>query len=180
MTFSLDSNTFQDYSELVLKQDVARATLAICLHDLKHNKEHAFPKFMPLSFDDYPLTFILIIADCLQEFLRWEGMSIRGDTKLYGFPAIKVTAKDSKITVECSFSVDKDPTQVSYFTREIKRMVSAENPTIAIDTIGDATDEFCKLITLELKEKLLLGDSFTLMLSFFSGKDYISTKTIGT
>lgn len=165
--YKIHRDSFQDYSELVLKQDVARATLAICLHDLKHNKDYAFPKFMPLSFDDYPLTFILIIADCLQEFLRWEGMSIRGDTKLYGFPALKVTTRDNKITVNCSFSVEKDPTQDSYFIQDIKRTVIAEDRDITIDTIGDATDEFCKLITLELKEKLLLGDSFTLMLSFF-------------
>ena len=178
--YKIHRDSFQDYSELVLKQDVARATLAICLHDLKHNKAYAFPKFMPLSFDDYPLTFILIIADCLQEFLRWEGMSIRGDTKLYGFPAVQVTVNDGKIILDCGFSVDKDPSQEAYFIQEIKRMVSAENRTITINTIGDATDEFVKLISQELKEKLLLGDSFTLMLSFFSGKGYISTKTIGT
>jgi len=178
--YKLEPESFHSYRELVLNQDIARATLAICLHDLKNNKDYAFPRFIPLSFYSYPLTFILIVADSLQEFLRWEGMSIRGDTKLYGFPDVQVTVNDGKIIVDCSFSVDKDPSQETYFIQEIKRMVRYEGRTFTGSTIGDATDEFCKLIAQELVQKLRLDEGFILRLSFFSGDTYISTKTLGT
>ena len=59
-------------------------------------------------------------------------------------------------------------------------MVSYEGRTFTGSTIGDATDEFCKLIAQELIQKLRLDEGFTLRLSFFSGDTYISTKTLGT
>lgn len=177
--YKLDAESFQHYKRLVLEEDIARATLAICLHDLKRDEVYAFPKFMPLNFGDYPLTFILIVADSLQEYLRWEGMSIRGDTKLFGFPSLQVTFETGKVDVECSFSVDTDPHQQRYFCEEIKRMTTNRGLAFTGYTIGNAANEFCKLIAEDIEKKLYLGSDFILRSSFFVGEAHMFTKTFG-
>ena len=179
--YKLNSEAFQLYRELILRQDVARAALAISLHDLRDDESCGLPEFMPLNFHDYPLTFILIIADSLQEYLRWEGMSIRGDTKLYGFPSLSVTIRRNKVNVECGFSVESDRLQQKYFIEEVKRMTANEGRSFSGRTIGSAADEFCKSVEQKLEHKVSLGSGdFTLSVSFFVGEDHASTKTFGT
>ena len=70
-------NLFNSYARYVLSQDIARAALAISLHNLKRISQNKGALFLPLHFDKYPLAFILILSDGIQEYLRWEGTSIR-------------------------------------------------------------------------------------------------------
>ena len=182
--YRLDAMAFQSYSELVLEEDIARATLAICLHDLKYDEAYAYPRFMPLSFDDYPLTFILILADSLQEYLRWEGMSIRGDTKLSDFPGLKIDIQDDRFLVEYLFSVTDITGDQEYFCREVKRMMSDKGWTCTGKTIREAANDFCRLLSDDIEKKLYLGDRvgdrFTLRLHFFEGNAHLCTHTFYT
>jgi len=173
----LDPDSFQNYKEIVLEEDIARAALAISLHNLKFE----FPSFLPLNFFDYPLCFLLILADSLQEYLRWEGKSIRGNAKLSKFPEIKVNVKNkNRFSIECNLFVDKDPNEQKYFCKAIKDMMQRENRSSSGNTIKDAANDISILLGGDITEKLLLNDYFTVGLSFYEDDRHLCTHTFRT
>lgn len=175
--YKLDPDSFQNYKEIVLEEDIARAALAISLHNLKLE----FPSFMPLNFFDYPLCFLLILADSLQEYLRWEGKSIRGNTKLRKFPEINVTLKNkNRFSVECNLFVDEDPNEQEYFCNAVKDMMQRENTSSIGNTIKDAANDISRLLEDDITKKLLLNDYFTVSLSFYEEDRHLCTHTFRT
>lgn len=182
--YRLDASSFEAYRELVLQEDIARAALAICLHALKYDKESGSPDFMPLDFGEYPLAFMLILADSLQEYLRWEGRTIRGDTKLTGFPSLSVNARPSKIVVEVSFSITDEPNEQMYFCDEVARMMKHRSWSSSGDTVREASNDFCRMINEDMGNRIIIGtrgsDKFTIRLHFFEGIGHLCTQTLRT
>jgi hypothetical protein len=61
--YELNIDQFNVYTEHVLEQDIARAALAISLHSLDPTLGQ--PSIYPVHFDQFPLTFILLLqTDC--------------------------------------------------------------------------------------------------------------------
>lgn len=87
----------KQYVSYVLEQDIARTALAIALHSCKL-EEH--PKIFPISFDEFPLTFLLILCDELQEYFRPEGISLEPITKLKKMPSVKVHVDEGIFAIE--------------------------------------------------------------------------------
>ena len=76
------------YNNLILEQDITRIALAITLHDLY--KYDINQQIFPISFKDFPLTFLLILMDQTQEYYRPEGISLNKLTKSRKIPEIKI------------------------------------------------------------------------------------------
>jgi len=168
--FSIDQ--FNKYSEYVLEQDIARASLAVSLHNLPPDARSGFlPQVFPISFKEYPLTFLLILADELQEYLRWEGTSIENTMRFSWHPKIEVVKHNKKvISIRISLSWDENAaTSVIDLANSIVRH-NKGTPNIA--TISEAADVVGNQIKESLENKLCLGKDF--LLSFQILKDWKS------
>lgn len=82
---------YEAYIKNVLECDIARASLGILLHGLKHED---FPQLYPVSLDKLPLTWLAIVCDELQEFLRPEGIDNRLVAQMLCWPRILSTEAD--------------------------------------------------------------------------------------
>lgn len=178
--YKLTGSSYQQYHTLILNEDIARATLGICLHDLNFPGTEYRPDFIPINFSDLPLTFILIISDSLQEYLRWESLSIRGNTKLTGFPQIEVRSnKPNNIVVYYAFSIDEDAPRQKYFCDEICRMAKFKGREFSSTTINDCAKEFCNIISEDMQKKIQFQDNFQFNISFYISDECIATKKLG-
>jgi hypothetical protein len=83
---------FKLYNDYVLKHDVTRAALTIGLHNLKPED---YPRLFKIAFNKLPLTFLLILCDELQEYLRPEGIAYQPIMKLREWPDLEVCAIES-------------------------------------------------------------------------------------
>jgi len=178
---SLSPDSFLKYKEIILEEDIARAALAISLHDLGtsetfgvkdtiNNDKFKKPKFMPIRFNDYPLTFLLILADSLQECLRWEGKSIRGNSKLQDFPEIRLEIDDDKhIKVEYNLFLSDDSEEQHYFCNAVKDLYDKKKVSPSGSTITDAANDLTRYLEAEITQKLFLNDYLSLSLSFYEG-----------
>lgn len=171
-------NSFNQYTEYVLKQDIARAALAISLHDLKPDADTGYPKFLPLDFFDYPLTCLLILVDNLQEYLRWEGTSIRGGTKLLLFPEIAVDVEDQKIRLDVAFFVTAEPDAQEYLINQAQFMAESAGRTPRGTTLGDAIQDLCDCVANELAIRLKRNKSFKICLSFWDNENQLISRDI--
>ncbi len=150
------SKKFNAYTELVLEQDIARAALAISLHSLKKVVPNASPKIYPVDFKKFPLAFLLILSDELQEYHRWEGTSIRGEVKFRHQPILKLEIEDpDNVKLKVIFSIDKDQEQqfidISERAKDIK----------------DAMKQFLKPMKDALGSKIATGEHFKLNISVY-------------
>lgn len=86
------------YRKWILEQDITRIALAIALHDLyKYDKTNSQSLkspdkniIFPISFNDFPFTFLLILMDQTQEYFRPEGISLNKVTKITELPEIRI------------------------------------------------------------------------------------------
>jgi hypothetical protein len=72
---ALTAQQAANYVDAVLEQDVARSALAVALHSMSGKEEYGGLK---VSFTAYPLTFLLILSDVLQDFFRSEFVHDQG------------------------------------------------------------------------------------------------------
>jgi len=84
--YDLTNTQYSDFVLRILEHDIARAALAISLHSLKPN---IFPKLFPIDSHRFPLSFLLIFCDEIQESFRLEGLTLSGVSKLTHFPKIQ-------------------------------------------------------------------------------------------
>ena len=134
---------------------------------------------MPITFSDLPLTFILILSDSLQEYLRWEGLSIRGNTKLTGFPLLEVNLiKPDKIKVICSFSIEQGAPHQKYFCEEICRMASLKGLASPGTSVKDCASTFCSIISTDMHKKIQFQDNFQFDISFYVSGEHIITESL--
>jgi len=80
------------YVKTVLEQDVARSALGVALHSVKNS---GVSRLFPISFKKFPLAFLLILCDELQEFFRTEYFA-----EPYGFREAQVIREWPMPTVE--------------------------------------------------------------------------------
>jgi hypothetical protein len=141
----LTVDEFNAYRELISEQDNARAALAISLHNLKadESRDRMTPKVFPLEFRDYPLTFLLILVDELQEYLRWEGRYEPEAISINGQPELEVQVDDGAISCQVKFEIPEDADDRVW--NRIRRLPAS------------------------LSERLRFDDSFTLQISIKSG-----------
>jgi len=166
--YKLDLNQFNTYTEYVLEQDIARSALAISLHSIKEiPKTNIYPKIFPISFRSLPLTFLLILSDELQDYLRWEGISLKKEMKFSYHPILNIEIdKDSLIVnLTVCFSID------SKNKENIIKQANFLNKHLGIDKniskLKDAIKLICKSLKINLEKKLLLGDEFKLELNVY-------------
>lgn len=170
------------YRKWVLEQDVTRIALAIALHDLykydtkvyqsneKENKE----KIFPISFKDFPLTFMLILLDQTQEYYRPEGISLNRISKLKNLPEINVElmSKDPfkfKIQITLLYSELKREKEIiddfkNFKFYEILQKKSSIDVTLEklkqlkqINTIKEVLKSYWKEIETNIKNRLKFG-----------------------
>lgn len=171
-------NLFNSYAKYVLSQDIARAALAISLHNLKRISQNKEALFLPLRFDKYPLAFILILSDGIQEYLRWEGTSIRGGTKISSFPALELEIDSSGFKLEIMYYLSTDPIKEDFFIRQaqvISRMSGESTP----QTSTDAASVLCSALSKELTKQIILNNTFTLMLTVIQDGQKLLTRKVG-
>lgn len=172
---------FDSYDHYVLQQDIARAALAISLHTLTRKKETGHPEIIPIKFDEYPLTFLLILADELQEYHRHEEGTILGNTKFRCQPKISLSYKKKNIYLNVAFSIDAE--EEKYFIDEANFIESKRHNGKEIDDVKKASVVIMGSICDRLVEKIILDDKFRLELKLYkdTGKlifeQAINTKT---
>jgi len=158
--YHLIPDQFNTYTEYVLEQDIARAALAISLHSMK--EEQKISKIFPIDFSTFPLTFLLILSDELQEYLRWEGTSIKRDMKFNYQPKLEVKVKPESFSIRIKILFSLDGKQEEY----IKKRANVINKKIGINKdvkdIDAASEVIGNVVKENLEKKLNLGDYFNL------------------
>lgn len=165
---------FDSYDQYVLQQDIARAALAISLHTLTKNKETGHPEIVPIKFDEYPLTFLLILADELQEYHRHEEGTILGNTKFRCQPKISLSYKKKNIDLKVAFSLNKE--EEDYFINEAKAIENKRHNGKDIDNPKEAAEVIMGSICQRLMEKLILNEKFRLEIKLYKGTGEIIFK----
>lgn len=165
---SLSPESFSRYTQYVLKQDIARAALAISLHNLKPDPKTQYPqfKYLPLDLFDYPLTYLLIIVDSLQEYLRLEGTSIRGGTKLVTFPNLQLDAKNKRMKLKITFFVTDEPDEKEYLIAQAQAMARNEGRSPRGETLGEAAQDLCDSMAKEIASQTRRNELFQIVLAF--------------
>jgi hypothetical protein len=172
---------FDSYDNYVLQQDIARAALAISLHTLTRKKETGHPEIIPIKFDEYPLTFLLILADELQEYHRHEGGTILGNTKFRCQPKIILSYEKNNIDLKVTFYLGAE--EEKYFIDEAKAIESKRhNGNESID-LEKAAEVIMGSICDSLLKKIILNENFRLEIELYKRngevifKQAINTKT---
>lgn len=152
----LEMDLYNKWIEYVLKQDIARAALAISLHDLApSHDDRMYPRCIPVDFKKYPLTCLLIITDCMQEYFRWEGTSIVGGSKFLSFPQLDVVMSGNSRRIEFFLTMGTKG-EGEYLLERINALKKIQNQP-PVDTVGKAAADVCDRICDELSTKIKKG-----------------------
>jgi hypothetical protein len=150
----LDIDKYNIYVDNVLKEDIARAALAISFHDLSIVEKTGYPKCLPIDFSDFPLTYLLIIVDSMQEYLRWEGTSIKGNTKFLSFPQVKITKDEANIKLDFCFIIEKDEVVQNYLLSQAKSLSVRKSLETMPRDYKEASQLLFKEVCQEIKSKV--------------------------
>jgi hypothetical protein len=130
---------YADYIRNVLECDITRASLCILLHGLDHER---FPNLYPVDFDRLPLTWLAILCDELQEFLRPEGIDLRLIAPVLGWPQIEKASFDLQaqlfavgVRLSCGYLETEDLRSV--LRQRQAHLLSSSRPLPWGDPIGD-------------------------------------------
>ncbi len=154
--YPLNIEQFNEYSEHVLEQDIARAALAISLHNLKPTRRQ--PSIHPLRFDSFPLTFILILVDGLQEYTRPEGTSVKREVVFTAQPHMSVALGEFKPSVEVTFTVDER--RADELIEKASRILRAKNIDPDVEDLEAAVVIIGKEIVEPLEKSLDFDETF--------------------
>jgi len=163
--YKLTIEQFNTYAEYVLEQDVARAALAISLHSLRSHASPDFvPRVFPIRFAEFPLTFLLLLSDELQEYLRWEGVTVAGQMRFGSHPSASVTVdRDGTRVVphvEVVYSWDK--TDEADVIAQAAAVAKHRGQPHEVPDISHAADIIGNSMKESLESKLMIGDDFRL------------------
>ncbi|OGO08871.1 MAG: hypothetical protein A2Y61_06175 [Chloroflexi bacterium RBG_13_60_13] len=146
------------------------------MHNLKRDSR-GVPLFLPIRFDRHPLSFILILSDGLQEYLRWEGTSIVGATKFCCFPSIKLTQQDENFELEVGFFLTGTPEEEEYLKRQAQAAAAiAGEPGQADLSLNSAASLLLDGLRRELDSQIDLGAAFRLVLTISNPKGLVVRK----
>jgi len=172
----LDSEAlFDNYVRYVLSQDIARAALAISLHRLRPSEQG--PLFLPIRFKKYPLAFILILSDEIQEYLRWAGPPVGGASRFTTIPDLQLKADSSTIELEVKYHLGTESAQVDSFIGQMKPLADALQDSQP-QNVTDAAAIFCKALSRGLSGRILLDGEFTLMLTVMQNGSPLLTRKV--
>jgi hypothetical protein len=168
--YRFNISEFNAYTEYVLEQDIARAALAISLHNLRpDHRAEALPLIFPIHFDQYPLTFLLILCDELQEYLRWEGTSVAKRLKFSFHPRISVGVKKSKAGLQAQviteFSLDSR--DAAYVISQANAILVHDKTPREITKVDEAVQVVVSSVKAGLEKKLYLGREFRLRITIY-------------
>ncbi len=159
------SDTFDAYVKYVLRQDIARASLGMSLHNLKRDPSGA-PLFLPLRFTKHPLAYILILSDGLQEYLRWEGTSIVGATKFCCFPSIDLDFNDGRFVLKVEFFLTGETQEEEYLKKQARSIAVITGQNTPDDlTLNTAGSFLLDSLLQQLNRQIDLTDEFRLKLT---------------
>jgi hypothetical protein len=168
--YSTGMDEFNLYTEYVLEQDVARAALAISLHSIgPDRKTKHLPAMFPVRFEHLPLTFLLILSDELQEYLRWEGTTLQKGLKFSSHPYIDMEINHvggvPVVNLVTSFSLDSK--NEDYIINQAKKMCAYQKDPRQIDDLDSAVDFIGKTLKTTLEGKIYLGHGFNLKVQIY-------------
>ncbi len=164
----------ENYREWILEQDITRIALAIALHDLyKYNKITLSTEeisenniIFPISFNNFPLTFLLILIDQTQEYYRPEGISLDKIIKIKHLPEIKVdnvreNPLEFTIKMIIQYSTPEDTEVIEKIVTDFKNFeihktlqskLSLNEKLSELNKLDSLTSDFEKYIELYWKE----------------------------
>jgi len=167
--YKFDIDEFDKYSEYVLEQDVARAALDISLHAIdKDEKSDEEPKIFPITFTSYPLAFLIILSDELQEYLRWEGVAPKKQLGAFNYhPLLDITfdKPDDAICLKVHFSLDSR--EQDAIIERVSHRARFSGDGRGISKIDEAITQLGNMIKENLKRKLEIGKNFKMRLNIY-------------
>lgn len=162
---------FNKYSEDVLEEDVARAALAISIHNMKTAEEG--PSLFPIKFSSFPLTYLLVMTDELQEYVRFGGATPIREVVFRTQPQIRVDLQDEIPNVRIVFVMDDE----DEFMSKSRELLEKRGVIIA-ETIEDTCDQMIDSLTHVIRQKLELGESFKLEIGMSVGQNDLVSKEL--
>jgi len=164
--FSIEE--FNKYTDYVLEQDIARAALAISLHAIEEDeKTKVYPKIFPIDFGSYPLSFLLILSDELQEYLRWEGVTLKKSLNFNYHPALDIKFNQSNNLIETKVSFSIEIKNKEAIVKQANEVARRSNINLIISDIDGAVDLFGNSMKKNLERKLDIGKNFKLNLYIY-------------
>jgi hypothetical protein len=161
--YNLNLDQFSEYNRLVVEQDVTRAALAIALHNMKPDR---YPKLFPIAFADFPLTYLLLMADELQEFYRLEGVRPLGVIPLPDLPLVEsgYDPVDDRLNIEVTYTY-KQPTPDVWAAIKLNAEQFAKGKNDPpYKSHRDLVARLWERATDTLRSKLVFGDDTSLRL----------------
>lgn len=144
--YRLDPDQFNTYVKYIYNEDISRAALAISLH---HLKKETYPPVRKIKFSEYPLAFLLILADEFQEFLRKTVDLGQEKIILKKLPGINVKICDRTVAVTIQYELDdKEASEMKTLTNEkdiskaLKRFWTDSTRILERRLLGE---ELCKI-----------------------------------
>lgn len=143
----LTPEEFNKYTKYFYNNDIARAALIISLHNLKGKD---LPEISQIKFSEFPLAFILILADGFQEFLRKKTDLGEEKIILKAIPDIDVIKEENELTIKIKYSLsDKE-------ILEIKKDTKREDLKEALEIFWrGSTQSLEKKLSSETKYKVI-------------------------
>jgi hypothetical protein len=174
----LNMKQIENYNSFVFEQDITRAALAIAIHDLDPD---LCPKLFPISFKKFPLSYLLILCDELQEYFRLEGSSLAGVTPVRHFPHLDVKVKSEPLSIDISVRISyerlKEEDEKS-FMDEVNSYYAKTNEPLP-GNFQQHMDRVWKRISERLKKRLSLkGEPISISLDIFEMKNGSSLRTL--
>lgn len=112
----LTPEEFNKYTKYFYNNDIARAALIISLHNLKGKN---LPEMSQIKFSEFPLAFILILADEFQEFLRKKTYLGEEKIILKRIPDIEVIKEENELSIIIKCLIDDE--EISEITKITER-----------------------------------------------------------
>ena len=169
--YPLNMEEFNLYTEYVLEQDIARVALAISLHGIDKDKRTGIlPKVFPISFCSFPLVFLLILSDELQEYLRWEGATFKKELLFDCHPRLYThfDKNNKAINITVTFLVkDKNKEKII----KAANRIAEHNGLEKVENIKDAVGLIGNSMTKGLKRRLRFDSNFILLLRIHGEND---------
>lgn len=169
--YILKIDEFNSYTEYVLEQDIARVALAISLHGIdKDKRTGVLPKVFPISFRSFPLVFLLILSDGLQEYLRWDGATFKKELIFDCHPSLDTHFDRDKKAINITVTFLVKGQNEEEMIKAANRMAE-HNGLDSVGNIKDAVGLIGKLMTEGLKRRLGFDKYFIMQLRIHNEND---------
>lgn len=116
---------------------------------------------------------MLILADGVQEYLRWEGPASGPGTKILNLPIIEVSTEHG-IALIIQYNLGSSG-ENPFFLEQMKVIAKSQNETV--ENVTDAATFICRQFSKDLESKINLEENFNLYIRFiFNGNEIVKMK----